>query len=393
MSKINILVVPSDHYGSGKFRSIDPHITLDQSEFFVDINYTPDFDDVEYLKQFQIVHIHRYIKERFWETDKIIKTLQDLGIKVVFDIDDYWIVDTNHQSYKQTQKMEIPKHIIAAARQSDLITVPTTLLADKLRSSSIKNNIAVLPNSINPKEDQYLIRPTQSEQLRFGYLGGSSHLLDFELLQGIGSSEQKYQTVLCGYDIRGIVKYKNPDTGEITDQNVSPFQTVWFQYELIMTNGFESIKNDKEYLDWLLLFKDENYSDLNKPYRRIFTRAVNSYAKGYNQFDVSLAPLKDTVFNMYKSELKIIEAGFMKKALIASNYGPYTSDLVHGKNALLVETNKNHKLWKKHIKTLVDNPNMVIDLAESLHETVKDKFSQKTVNTLRSQQYKNLIND
>lgn len=393
MSIIKILVVPSDHYGSGKFRSIDPHINLDNNEFFVDINYTPDFGDTEYLKQYNIIHIHRYITSRFWETDKIIDGLQKLGIKVVFDIDDYWHVDTHHQSYRKTLEMKIPSHIISAARQSDMITVPTTLLADELKKSGVKNNIVVIPNCINPKEDQFIINPTKSEKLRFGYLGGSSHLKDLELLKGISNTNQNYQTVLCGYDIRGLVKNKDTETGEITERNVSPFETVWFQYELLMTGGFECVQNDKEYVDWLLKFKDENYTDLNKPYRRIFTRPISGYAKGYNEFDVSLAPLKDTKFNMFKSELKIIEAGFMKKALIASNYGPYTSDLIHGKNALLVDVNKNHKQWKKHIKTLVDNPNMVIDLSESLYETVKDKFSQITVNTLRSQQYKNLIND
>ena len=72
-------------------------------------------------------------------------------------------------------------------------------------------------------------------------------------------------------------------------------------------------------------------------------------------------------FNSNKSQLKAIEAGFHKKALIASNVPPYTLDLVsavdEGKfndngNALLVGSKKNHKDWAKHMKRLIENPNM-----------------------------------
>jgi hypothetical protein len=49
----------------------------------------------------------------------------------------------------------------------------------------------------------------------------------------------------------------------------------------------------------------------------------------YSKFDISLAPIKNHIFNRVKSQLKVIEAGFYKKALIASEVGPYTIDLKH----------------------------------------------------------------
>jgi glycosyltransferase involved in cell wall biosynthesis len=97
-----------------------------------------------------------------------------------------------------------------------------------------------------------------------------------------------------------------------------------------------------------------------------------------------LAPLRDSFFNANKSQLKIIEAGFHKKAIIASDVKPYTLDLIsaydNGKlndsgNALLVSPNKNHKQWSKHIKFLMDNPELAKELGERLYETVKDKYS------------------
>jgi glycosyltransferase involved in cell wall biosynthesis len=100
-----------------------------------------------------------------------------------------------------------------------------------------------------------------------------------------------------------------------------------------------------------------------------------------------------------KSQLKVIEAGFYKKALIASDLGPYTIDLKHALkngnftdgNALLVDENRNHSDWAKNIKKLLTNPNLVTDLGERLYETVKDKYDLNQVTKTRAEWYKSLI--
>jgi glycosyltransferase involved in cell wall biosynthesis len=100
-----------------------------------------------------------------------------------------------------------------------------------------------------------------------------------------------------------------------------------------------------------------------------------------------------------KSQLKVIEAGFYKKALIASNVGPYTIDLKHALdkgqftdgNALLVNENNNHSDWAKYVKKLVDNPNFITDIGERLYETVKDTYNLNVVTSNRYSFYKSLI--
>ena len=95
----------------------------------------------------------------------------------------------------------------------------------------------------------------------------------------------------------------------------------------------------------------------------------------------------------------MIEAGFFKKALIASNVGPYTIDLKHAMkngeftdgNALLVDETKNHSDWSKYIKKLVDNPNMITDLGERLYETVSQRYDLNIVTKTRAEFYKSLI--
>ena len=90
---------------------------------------------------------------------------------------------------------------------------------------------------------------------------------------------------------------------------------------------------------------------------------------------------------------------FYKKALIASEVGPYTIDLKHclkeGKfvdgNAFLVSEVRNHSDWVKNIKKLVQNPEMIKDMGERLYETVKDTYDLRNVSKERGEWYKTLV--
>jgi glycosyltransferase involved in cell wall biosynthesis len=96
----------------------------------------------------------------------------------------------------------------------------------------------------------------------------------------------------------------------------------------------------------------------------------------------------------------VIEAGFYKKAIIASNIGPYTIDLKHcmengnfvDGNAILINEARNHADWAKFIEKLVKNPNLVKDMGERLYETVKDKYDLNNVTSDRKQFYKDIAN-
>jgi glycosyltransferase involved in cell wall biosynthesis len=407
MSKIKILVAPGDRAGSGKYRCVDPHVNLQNNfsnEYFVDINYNIDFNDFNYLKKYDIIFIHRIPQHRHREAVDIIKNIKKLGIKVIIDTDDYWELDPSHGLYHVSKREKLASILIECMKLADLVTVPTSILANEVKKYN--KNVAVLANALDPNEEQFKPKPTESEMIRFGWLGGSSHLKDIELLRDLGSGQinisDKMQIVLCGFDTRGTVQFLNKDTNEVQERPMNPQETTWFMYELFLTNNYRNLQDDKEYLSHLVTFTDNpTFDTLNKKYRRIWTKPINQYAIGYNEFDIAMAPLKDSSFNKYKSQLKVIEAGFHKKAIIAQNYGPYTIDLISGinkggslnpnGNCLLVESSKNHKQWSKFAKKLVDNPEMVKDLGEKLHETVMEKYDLNIVTKERDFYYKNLV--
>jgi len=387
----------------GKFRSVDPHVMLQNNhsdEFHVDIDYDPKINDYNYWKQYDIVHFHRSIGQDFDEANKLIQTLNSIGIVTIMDLDDYWLPTKEHPIHQLIIQNKLNQKIVANLKVAGHVTTTTSLFAAEI--SKINKNVYVLPNAINPKESQFNQETKPSDKLRFGWLGGSSHLHDLKLLNGVTNklknSHDKFSLYLCGFDTRGTVTEINKETGEQKQRPIRPEETVWARYEEIFTDNYKLVSSQQ--LEYLKKFEDSEYIMESEPfYNRVWTKPVTSYASNYRLFDVSLSPIVNHIFNRVKSQLKVIEAGFYKKAIIASNVGPYTIDLKHALkngqfsdgNALLVDEVKNHSDWAKNMKKLIDNPNFAYDLGQRLYETVKDTYDLNVVTKNRANLYKSLI--
>jgi glycosyltransferase involved in cell wall biosynthesis len=402
MSKINVLVLPSDRTGVGKFRSVEPHIFLQTNypeDFHVDIDYEPKLDDDSYWKKYQIVHFHRVIGRDYERSPKIIKKLNSMGIVTICDLDDYWMPGPEHPAHQLIKSNNLDYHIKNNLKSAMYVITTTKLFADEIRK--INKNVYVLPNAINPEEPQFKEKTKESDVLRFGWLGGSSHLHDLKLLEGTVSKltdvKNDFRMYLCGFDTRGTVTEINPQTGKENRRPIKPEETVWKQYEEIFTDNYRLV--DEKQKSFLENYEDLDYTVENVFYHRVWTKPVTTYAKNYSKFDVSLAPIKDHMFNRMKSQLKVIEAGFYKKALIASNIGPYTIDLKHSLqngnfvdgNALLVDKARNKSDWAKYMKKLIKNPSWVEDLGERLYETVNGTYDLTSVTKVRAELYKTLV--
>ena len=385
--KINVLVLPSDRTGVGKFRSIDPHVHLQNlypDDFQIDIDYEPKVNDINFWKKYQIVHVHRNIGNRYDTTPQLINSLKSLGITVIVDLDDYWLPTIEHPIHTLIVQNKIHEKIMDNLRAASWVTTTTSIFAQEIKK--LNKNVHVIPNAINPNEPQFKQPTEKSDRIRVGWLGGSSHLHDISLLNGLVSKvgndlNEKIQYVVCGFDLRGTVTEINPQTKEERKRDIKPQETVWARYEETFTDNYRIVS--PEYKKFLLDFKESEFQTTNSlPYLRVWTKPVTTYAMNYSKMDISLAPIKNHIFNRMKSQLKVIEAGFYKKALIASNIGPYTLDLRHSLkngeftdgNALLVDENRNHSDWAKYVKKLVQNPNMIEDMGNRLYETVKDKY-------------------
>jgi glycosyltransferase involved in cell wall biosynthesis len=241
--------------------------------------------------------------------------------------------------------------------------------------------------------------------MRFGIVCGSAHLKDIELLEGINSLpkeiKDKMQIVLCGFDLNGTTTIFNKQTGEVTRRPILPHESVWTKYEEILTDNYKDLSPEHvAFLKRYMAHIDDPFT--NDYYRRMCTREIQRYATHYENVDVLLAPLKENDFNLVKSQLKVIEAGFTDCAIIAQNFGPYTLDLKpyilkggnidESGNALLVDSRKNHKDWAKYIKYCVEHPEAVEKMKENLKEMVQKEYSLPIISQKRVELYKKILN-
>jgi len=409
MSKIRILAIPSDNHGVGKFRMLDPFTYIGDkfsSDVHVDIVFNVPNED-NYFSNYDIVVFHSFIhKTSHEENVKRIKWLKLNGIKVIVDTDDFWKTDHRHPNHETFKKNQLARKRSELLRLADYITTTTPVYRDTIKKLLGVDNVMVFPNAVNEEEKQFQPKPLESDMVRFGWLGGSSHEHDLSLMgDGISRVHREFkgkaQFVLCGFDLRGTMRELNRHTGETTERPIRPDETAWSRYESLFTGNDTSLS--PEYNAYLKTYTKGSFDgELDQPYVRRWTMDINKYANNYNYFDVSLAPLVKSDFNVNKSQLKVIEAGFHKKAIIATEENPYLIDLISSiekggginpkGNSLLVSSNKNHKQWHQQMKRLINNPNMVTDLGEKLYETVKDKYSLSTVSKNRVEFFKSIIN-
>lgn len=408
--KIKLLVITPNKTGVGYYRSIKPHVFMDEfysDEIDVTIVETLDLKDPNFGKGYDIIHFHSNVTvdiEPLLTKMRVLK--KEFGTKFIMDLDDYWMLPTYFPQYKAyNQQYKIHERIIELVKHADYITTTTKIFANEIKK--FNKNVSVIPNAIDPRDKQFKIENNPSNRLRVGIICGSSHEKDVELLSGIinqlKSEMGKLQFVICGFDLNGTVSSMNQSTGKVESRPIRPEETVWHKYEKILTDNYSTVS--PMYKDYLMSYNSfiEYPNIQNEAYRRCWTKPVNKYATHYNNIDVLLAPLVENKFNAMKSQLKCVEAGFFNKTIIAQDFGPYQIDLKSyiekgGKvnedgNALLVDSSKNHKQWAKHIKFLLDNPDARNKIASNLSEKITKEYSLETVTKTRFELYKQISNN
>lgn len=402
--KLKIMVVPSDRAGVGYFRSLEPHLFLAnkwENEAEVDIYYDfahlQDFTNV--IKDYDILHFHKALDPK----GSMVKIASEMGVLTIGDIDDNWDLGSYHPMSQAARAEKWYEPILANLRNADVVSTTTPIFAKRCRQVGIKN-VIVVPNALSPYEYQFQPRPTRSNRLRIGFICGSSHLYDMKLMEDCfkklsPETLDKIQVVLCGFDTRGNTIYTDPVSKKKTVVPIKPEESVWVEYEKIVTNNYKIIK-DENYVNYLKTYtQGPDYPNVeNQPYRRLWNRPISEYATLYNEIDVLLAPLKPCDFNLVKSQLKVIEAGWFGKGFIGSNFGPYTIDVQSyikkgGEidplgNGLLVDEGRDSKMWAKYITRLAENPEEAFKMGYNLYQDIRFKYDIDTVTENRLALYK-----
>lgn len=396
MRKINILVLPPDNFGTGNYRYIEPHIALHQyyPEYFnVTIGFIPpNWSEQSDYEEFDLI-VGRDFNMELSKTKEIIDHLRSLGKKLIIDVDDYWEFPVEHPQYLYFHSLKYKERTISSIQSASYVMTTNDLLAAKIKEHNL--NVIVIPNAIDVEQDRFKITHINNNRIRFGWLGGSSHLNDVQLLNDDlkvinHRYKEKIQMVLCGFNNSGIIS-EIDSTGKIFSKLITLLETPYYFYEKVLSSDFAFL--DVDYINWLEQYKNESYpSELDKSYRRIWSQSFSEYSLNYNQFDVSLAPLANDQFNSMKSQLKVLEAGIFKKPIICSDVFPYQIDIQHGINGFLVNEKDKVKNWAYYMKKFIDYPELKYRMGQALYETVTEKYNLKIVTRKRVEFYLSIFN-
>lgn len=367
------------YHGVEYHRMTKPHAVLERhfpeyiltatnmQEFNLDSEAKIDFV-TKLVKEQDLVLFNREIPPN------CIELLNEICVPYGLDLDDYWYLPGHHELREHYDNFNIPEKTENSIRNAHFVIVTTPILAEKVQP--FNKNVYVIENGIDSQDEVWQPRKVESPRMRFGFTQGSTHFEDIKTL--FSSTKRalkdwefrtKGQIVLCGF--------QEPKEGDIARQwrKVNVPQGI----ECLMTDSHSLLPN----LNHVIALQNfQPFNDLNEPYRRILAKPVLEFAKVYDEFDVSVAPLKVNTFNSCKSELKMLEAGFKGCAIMLSHVKPYT----------LLATNKNSfdlckNTFREIAVKLIKNPNLVKDSASQLREDV-DRYDLNKLVSKRNDLYK-----
>lgn len=339
--------------------------------------YEPPLDSMtdEQLKGFNVIYFLRQVSYDINKIQPTIDRIKSLGLKIIFDIDDYWKLPKEHYWHTKYKEQKVEGGVMTTLKQADAVSTTTNTFANIIKE--FNQNVTILPNCINPDEPQFKAVNISSPRIRFGWIGGVFHKTDLEILKPAienlyknAELNNKFQICLGGYN-------PNPEFKEM---------------ENILTANYHFKNYDKPYYNYLLQQTPAmEHIAFDKSYRRLWGKDVRHYGEIYNDVDICLVPLIKNIFNECKSELKIVEAGWMKKAVICSDVEPYNKWIQDGVNGFLIKPERNYIDWFVAMRKLILNPELIKQMGEALHKTITENFDIDIHNKRRDTLIKSVV--
>jgi glycosyltransferase involved in cell wall biosynthesis len=315
--------------------------------------------EYEVLNEYDIVYISRAISNNLDIDNFVINSIKKhTKCKIVLDIDDYWVLPKNHLLYEHNSK--IKERVENLLKGADIVLTTTQPLLE--RCSLFNNNSHLVPNAIDSNlKNWYYGGIDSASRNKVGWVGSASHNGDIEVFAEAVPAlyrDSKIELVLGGYD------------------GSKPFK----RFERMFIEGLIDEIHPTEAYN---LGISEKYLDTScQRYTRLWAKSPGEYSEMYDKIDISIAPLAHNEFNECKSNLKVLEAGFKRKPIVASNVTSYRE--------FDIPLCNNWSEFYTNIKELVNSESEYVKQRESLYTQVQ-QYEMNKINPIRYNLLKNLI--
>lgn len=346
MEDIPVAYLPAAVDACALYRQFIPHLNLPNSRFLIRLGAL----NTRELDGCKVCIVQRQVSEH---NLSCIKRMKDIGMKVIYDLDDdIWNLPSWNPGKATFEAMQSGFQMCAA--ESDMITVSTQgLKSAASKGFKLNKEIMIVPNSI----DFTLFHKknlTRDDNIVVGWQGSNTHSEDckdaFEAIADVLDQYTNLQIDICGARaMEYIDKWENAMIdGKLCRRKV----------------------------------KLEIPSRLGMHPRSRFRRwvPVGEYANRLSSWgwDIALAPLADHKFNKSKSNIKMLEAAAMKIPCLASNIQPYNEFASLGGDDLKWLLCDFTSQWKTKLITLINEPERREAIGQKMYDVAK-KFYDAAV--------------
>jgi len=262
-----------------------------------------------------------------------------IGFKYIVDLDDFWSLYPGHYLKQHWDHSDYAGQVIKIIRHANAVTCATENLAQLIRPYN--QQTFVIPNGLPFDKGQFTRDTTGGiDTGRMIYAGGASHRLDLMVIAE--AMEYLTEKEPLSFTIAG----KDPNHAH-----------EWERIGIMFDDrpGFE--------------FKN--------------ARPVHDYMNSYDGHGFAIAPLADNLFNMNKSNLKVLEAGAKGIPIICSGMLPYLND----KDCTAVEYASTPGFWATQIERMVYDSTFRKEKGAQLAEHVRQHYDLNKINETRLQIY------
>jgi hypothetical protein len=272
---------------------------------------------------------------------EIIDKFKDKGIKIIMDIDDYWVLPDYHPIvWRDDVDYDTWKgSIVANLAMADYIWTSTEYLKSKIESLVPNTPTIIARNAIDYDDElqwsEVKGKSRNKDKVVIGYAGSTTHYKDLDPLQ------TPIRRINTNSFLRKNVVFNLFGVDSVTDVG----KKVWKHQIKVMTvqGRFNNLHLDGG-------------------------KHVSEYASFYDEMDVSIASVVDNDFNRCKSELKIIEAG--------AKYTPFigTDIITYNRTEANIDLCSNSDEWVNSMKELILDKHLRAELGKELGEYVRDTY-------------------
>lgn len=257
--------------------------------------------------------------------EKFLSRLEERDIPLAVDLDDN-LLEVDHTI--DAEYGEYVPYMRRLTTAASIVTVSTPTLAEIVNQYS--DHTLLLPNNLDETiwfDDEDAVGPAALDgaKLRLLYMGTTTHAEDLSLLR--------------------------PAIEELRD-------ALEMDVDLVVVGGEPKSASGA----W--------YSRLTPPPGHsaypLFVRWLRSVASG---FHIAVAPLAESRFNSFKSDLKYLEYSAMRLPAVFSDYGPYARSVEDGVTGVL--TSNDSSSWVEAIGHLVADWGDALRIADSAYENAR----------------------